>query len=204
MRVLQHCYTSMHEKVLGKTTDKAFDRACRYQHDVLLAGLESNLQPPSLYITKKVLGVEEAEKYEWHVCPNDCQAFPQISKAEWRAHANDTCDECGAHRFRVVRRARGSIFVPQKRFWYFGLQHTIKQVMFADPVWCKLRGTERNLPQSFYTSEEFARLKLATGGVAAHADTSVYDIGFDYGQVSASRQCARTLHHSLLHMYIVA
>lgn len=46
-----------------------------------------------------------------------------------------------------VETAAGAVYKPQKRFWYFGLANVLRDRMFSDPTWCRLRGTGRNDPE---------------------------------------------------------
>ena len=99
-----------------------------------------------------------------------------------------------------VRRSRGIVYKPKKRFWYFGLGDVVRDRMFTDPVWCKLRGTARpadahdamppEMPEDFWHSSEFQRLDDATGNILTDPakSASVYDIGIDWGQPFHFRQ----------------
>ena len=86
------------------------------------------------------------------------------------------------------------MYKPKKRFWYFGLASLVRDKMFTDPVWCKLRGTARpadsgeamppDTPRDFWHSPEFERLDRVTNKVLTTPGTSasVYDLGIDWGQ----------------------
>ena len=99
-----------------------------------------------------------------------------------------------------MRRSRGMVYKPKKRFWYFGLGNVVRDRMFTDPVWCKLRGTARaadsgevmppGMPKDFWHSPEFVRLNGATDHILTNPDksASVYDIGIDWGQPFHFRQ----------------
>ena len=74
-----------------------------------------NLFPPSLHVMRGLLECEEPQKYEQHVCPNDCMRFQYASKCDWEEHQDDSCPECAERRFNVKEGADGNtILTPQK------------------------------------------------------------------------------------------
>lgn len=86
-----------------------------------------------------------------------------------------------------VQTAAGVRYKPQKRFWYFGLANVLRDRMFSDPTWCRLRGTGRDdpdQPYDYWHSPEFQRVNAASGGKLTEEGTSasVYDLGIDWGQ----------------------
>ena len=92
-----------------------------------------------------------------------------------------------------VDTADGVKYKPKKRFWYFGLGNVIKDRMFSDPTWCRLRGTGRDdedQPYDYWHSPEFACLNTATGNLLTDPDksASTYDLGIDWGQPFEFRQ----------------
>lgn len=57
-------------------------------------------------------------------------------------------------------------------------------------AWCKLRGTGRETPHDFYTSEEARRLHKSlqtVGGSLYDPATSAYELCLDWGDVFTSR-----------------
>ncbi|KAK9918436.1 hypothetical protein WJX75_004081 [Coccomyxa subellipsoidea] len=102
-------------------------------------------------------------------------------------HKDDQCPKCGEKRFKKVETAAGAVYKPRKRFWYFGLANILRDRMFSDPTWCRLRGTGRNDPEQQYDywhSPDFQRVNEATGAklTAEGTSASVYDVGVDWGQ----------------------
>ena len=87
-----------------------------------------------------------------------------------------------------VQSSSGIRYKPKKRFWYFGLANVLRNRMFSDPTWCKLRGTgreEEGQPYDFWHSEEAARLDEATDNIFTddkERSVSTYDLGIDWGQ----------------------
>ena len=76
------------------------------------------------------------------------------------------------------------MYKPRKRFWYFGLANVIRDRMFSDPTWCKIRGTgrdEEDQEHDYWHSEEFTRLDNATGNILTdpNKSASTYDLGID-------------------------
>ena len=185
--LLQYTYIVMDEKLSGQKTDGSVERELAH---AAWAGPDGNIYPHSLHMAKKILGVQNAAECELHMCENGCMLFERADRKAWRAHQNDTCACCGVSRFKVVKSAKGLRLLPRKRYWYFGLKHVLRYCMFADKVWCNMRATacERNEPFTYYTSPEFARLNADTHGLAAHKDTSVYEVGADWGQVRTPEQ----------------
>ena len=86
-----------------------------------------------------------------------------------------------------VQTSAGIWYKPKKRFWYFGLANVLRNRMFSDPTWCKLRGTgreEEGQSHDFWHSEEAIRLDEATDYILGNDQKSVstYDLGLDWGQ----------------------
>lgn len=88
------------------------------------------------------------------------------------------------------KRTRAGTIVPQKAFWYLGVGKAIRE-LFGQAAWAKRRGEGRGTPGDFYTSEEASRLEAklqSLGGSLHNADTSVYELGLDWGQVYLGRK----------------
>ena len=91
-----------------------------------LSGLESLLQTFSLLLPQgnripttvyKLFAMLELniEKFQKHVCKNDCFVFTDVDKSEYHLHAEDTCPKC--HEKRFVRNGRA--LSPAKKFYSF-------------------------------------------------------------------------------------
>lgn len=61
-----------------------------------------NIFPRSIHILKKVIGVDAASKYTYHVCVNDCHTWDWLPEPEWNTHRQDACPDCGSSRFKVM------------------------------------------------------------------------------------------------------
>jgi hypothetical protein len=90
MTVKQYCYALLREKRVGRIRDGAFNRHLDLLHSCILP--PGNIVPKSYYRMKSLLGVATAEKYEWHICSNNCCAFPPIPRKEWAKHVDEVGD----------------------------------------------------------------------------------------------------------------
>jgi hypothetical protein len=101
-------------------------------------GGEGYYFPPSLYLWKRLLGVADHRRYQYHICKEDCHRFKQIPESAWKAAAESgevekaLCPVCKSPRFKLVRKGRKNVWQPfQVRFhvfWRFCL-HT-RQAQF--------------------------------------------------------------------------
>lgn len=101
-----------HEKHIG---DNAFDSLLKALKYAILPQ-EDNYCPPSLYICRKILGIQDIEDCEVHVCSNDCHVYKdKISRKDYKAVAEGPdppcCPDCGETRFKKLS---GGIWVPRK------------------------------------------------------------------------------------------
>ena len=79
-----------------------------------------------------------------------------------------------------------SLTAPQV-FYDLGLERTIRQ-LFADPEWCELRGSGRDTSAAgFYGSAAAAKMNERSGGQLFQLNNSIYELGFDFAQVSTSQ-----------------
>jgi hypothetical protein len=79
------------------------------------------------------------------------------------------------------------LYKPRKVFWHLGIQRAIKDCLFGNAQWSRLRGQGRTAPMQYYTSAEAERLNNAVQGRLFHVDSSAYEIGFDNGQIFTNR-----------------
>ncbi len=102
-------YVYLKKKVDDCDGDTSCDKQFRLMHEVLLP--QPNLFPPSLYLVRKLAGVEDLDNYEYHVCKEDHYVWGRVSKAEWKEHLEDKCPVCAelgkdSYRFRAVAGGR--------------------------------------------------------------------------------------------------
>lgn len=99
-----------------------------------------NRYPPSLFICRKVLGIDSLDAYERHLCPCGCDyQYPNQRRPEWKEHARlrrcgedcplCRCPKCGAWRFIELD---GGIIEPANVYYF--LLDAIDQ-LYLDPVW---------------------------------------------------------------------
>lgn len=105
MTVGEAVFTYLSKKVEDCEGDTASDRAYRLLHDVVLP--KPNLFPPSLYVLRKLAGVEDLDSYELHVCREDHYVWDHVPRREWEGHKDDECPVCevqgrSSKRFRVL------------------------------------------------------------------------------------------------------
>lgn len=181
LSVIGACYVLANEKIAGRVSDKTVDRMCRYMADVALP--EGNLHPPSLYLLKKCLRVEEAHKFEQHVCINDCHRFPKVHRSKYHEHLDDKCPHCEHPRFHVVSVTSGTVIKPYKVFWDLGVARTLQEHFFSQPEFCEQRGQGREkYDTDYYKSEEASRLDQQLDGALMKLDNSAWEAGLDFYQ----------------------
>lgn len=58
----------------------------------------------SWHLMKAVVGVDAADTFCHHLCPNpSCgHVFPDLERAEWEGRADECCPQCGCARFKHV------------------------------------------------------------------------------------------------------
>ena len=93
-------------KATSRCTDEAFDVHLRFVACCLVP--QPNHCPPSLYLMKAVVGVEEWQAYQFHICPNpNCPDGyvweDDVLPSHHNAHQDDACPSCHAARFEKVR-----------------------------------------------------------------------------------------------------
>jgi hypothetical protein len=172
-------YALLRAKLDHRLTDEYVEEHCRFMsHVVLPAG---NHHPPSLHLLKKICGVDELQKYEKHVCVNDCVRFADVPAPPARLDAEEKCPKCKTSRF-VAGPKAGSHMVPRKVFYEIQVEQAIAG-LFGDPEWNERRFNSRfDQALDYYSSPEARRLDAATGYALFKRDTSAYEIGFDFFQ----------------------
>lgn len=58
--------------------------------------------PPTLYMFKQLMGVQDISKYELHSCEMGCTGWPHAPQKDWKGHKDDKCTKCGGKRFKSV------------------------------------------------------------------------------------------------------
>ncbi len=107
-------YAYLKKKVDDCEQDKASDRHYRLLRESVLP--QGNLFPPSLYLLRKVAGVESLHDHEYHVCEKDHYRWPKISRGEWPLHRDDVCPVCQTEGVvtRRFKKLRGGQYEPCK------------------------------------------------------------------------------------------
>lgn len=123
--------------------------------------------------------------WQKHMCVNDCKCFEDLARSNWQAAADETCDKCGEARFEKRQTANGVTLVPRKVFYWFGLANVIRDHLFTDPSFCRLRASGRH--EYFYPSEESKRLHQTAGCSPSDHKVSAYEVGLDWGQVFVNK-----------------
>jgi len=120
-----------------------------------------------------------------HMCVNDCKHFDDLDRSKWHEAADEVCDKCGEPRFEKRETASGTTLVARKVFYWLGLANVIRDRLFTDPGFCRLRGSSRS--EYFYPSEESRRLHQSAGCSPTDLKVSVYEVGLDWGQVFVNK-----------------
>jgi len=99
--VKQACFAALRVKIDYNVHDAAFDCLMKFAAAILPPG---HFLPGSWHLMKAVVGVESAEEYCHHLCPNPlcCYVFPDLDRSEWSAHHDECCKNCGCARFKTV------------------------------------------------------------------------------------------------------
>ncbi|KAF6254224.1 hypothetical protein COO60DRAFT_1627960 [Scenedesmus sp. NREL 46B-D3] len=63
---------------------------------------EGNKLPPSYYLMKAILEVQDISSVEWHACEAGCTGWEPTPKAQWHKHKHDHCQKCKGKRFKTV------------------------------------------------------------------------------------------------------
>lgn len=58
-----------------------------------------NKFPTSLHIMKGLIRCADADRYQHHVCVNDCMRFKDLERMKWAAHKDEQCTHCHEARF---------------------------------------------------------------------------------------------------------
>ncbi len=85
-------YAYLKKKVDDCEQDKASDRHYRMLRESILPA--GNCFPPSLYLLRKVAGVQNLHDHEYHVCEKEHYRWPKIRRDEWLSHRDDVCPVC--------------------------------------------------------------------------------------------------------------
>ncbi|KAF6257688.1 hypothetical protein COO60DRAFT_1701687 [Scenedesmus sp. NREL 46B-D3] len=137
---------------------------------------EGNKLPPSYYLMKAILEVQDISSVEWHACEAGCTGWEPTPKAQW--HKHDHCQKCKGKRFKTVM---GKL-VPVRRFWFVLPEDSIKELMSDPEFVAALLAAKVARVGSFWESSEFNRLNKAVGGVLTSTLHGVIELGFDFAQ----------------------
>lgn len=85
------------EDVVALGRDVA-DRMCK---KVKASLPQPNIFPRSIHILRQLVGSEEASKYTYHVCKNECHTWEWLATSEWESKRHQTCPHCNTPRFKV-------------------------------------------------------------------------------------------------------
>lgn len=133
MTMLQMCFLFCDIKVSDKVNNEAFNKTCRALHDCCLP--KPNIFPPSWHLVRGLMQSAQASEFEGHMCNKCSKVLPRLERAQWLAHAADTCDCCGHRRFKVLLNG----VTPYKRFWDFKIDNCVREWM-ADKEFALNRG----------------------------------------------------------------
>lgn len=64
--------------------------------------MQGNKLPPSYYLMKAILEVQDISSVEWHACEAGCTGWEPTPKAQWHKHKHDHCQKCKGKRFKTV------------------------------------------------------------------------------------------------------
>lgn len=121
------------------------------------------------------------------MCLNDCMRFPDLEQKDWAKHVDQCCTVCEQRRFDTKTSASGAVTItPRKVMHWFGLGNVIRDRLFTDPGFCKLRrGNKRE--QYFYPSPEADRLHSKAKCSKDDRTIAVYEVGVDAGQMFVNK-----------------
>ena len=126
------CKLNLHETLLlllqwqtnGKISQESFGQLL----DVLSMILpEDHVLPNKLNQIYSILGIN-VDRYEKHVCVNDCHLFDDIPKSEYSGKSKELCPVCKEPRFEL----RGKTWSPRKKFYYIPLLKQIEMLQTLD------------------------------------------------------------------------
>ncbi|DBB00762.1 TPA: hypothetical protein ACH3X1_000694 [Trebouxia sp. C0004] len=153
----------------------------RFLGEVLLPA--DNILPTSLYLAERLIQSRPPDSCAYHACPKDDYTWDHLPRRDWAAHKEDSCPECGSHRFITETIAGIPCLFPAKEFWYFGVAHVIRSFS-ADPDWAERRKQPKDTsPGSLYGGKMSQAINTATSGRLVHPDSSGYGVGFDFTQI---------------------
>ena len=93
----QFLWGMLFEKRRGSVRDAAFTNMMWCMSDTLP---NSGCLPSTMYMIRKLLGVEDIYSVERHACKNGCGVWPHTPKKKWHLHEDDKCAVCQGPRFR--------------------------------------------------------------------------------------------------------
>jgi hypothetical protein len=181
--MLQAAYVALCLKRRHREKDTAFED--RVKESCLLLP-DNHLYPSSLYVMKKLLSCRSLDEVQVHVCVDECCSFDHLPRKEYKRHVDDKCLKCGQLRFEFKQTSSGRRIVPRKFYYDLGVESIIRDQLFTDVSWCAHRGQGRATPEDYYTSTEAERLHAAANVTLQDLDTSVYELGLDWGNMYSS------------------
>ena len=84
----------------------ACDMACQHTMQMLrsFSGLKDNDHPTSLHMVKQILGVSEAERFEFGWCPKCGWRYPSKHGTKHERSVDETCPRCAHAKYKVSLR----------------------------------------------------------------------------------------------------
>ena len=200
LTVRQYAYVLRKMQLEERIGTRALDRLLRFYQDVVLP--PGNASPPSVHMLNGILQIPPAQGKEVHICPNEKCVFPHLKPSDWAAHARDEC-ACGLRRFKETRIGTHTRLIPVKFCYDLGIEEVIRDRFFGNPEFCRHRASAR--PTSPLAPGEANGLDFYQAGYAKwidehtrhpddnssqlySRDNSVYELGFDFGQVFTFKQ----------------
>lgn len=192
--VLQLCWLILMEKARSKVRDEAMNNILKLM-STLLAVIPGALFPTSLYAALRVVGANGANSSIEHLCPCCGDLFHHLSPDQYWQHVDDACRRCGpTEGRRFKQQSAHSTRAPVANKWYvdFGLPAVVRDCLFTNPTYCKLRTAPPCAPSEstpapeggFWESKEARRLDEWFGNrLIGNPNLCCLELGFDNGQV---------------------
>ena len=164
--VEETCYHQLWARRVHHMTDAAFEDSLTYVRALICCDPDKNFHPPSRHIMEGVIGVQNWDKYEHHVCGNSkCpkgHAWVHTPRYKWQQlpEKHRKCPNCNADRFKLEMAGSGQSSEPVATVLYFGLAEVIQNRFFSNPEWCEKLVDPRDLmgTTGFWGSEEHLRM----------------------------------------------
>ena len=109
-----------------------------------------NLMPSTIYQLHKLLGID-VDRYEEHICINECHYFPKVEKRHWKQHENETCPNCGIQRFIT----EGQSIRPHKKFYRIPLSEQLQNVSYNPKFFDSIESMKERILEGLTANDSF-------------------------------------------------